>query len=113
MFNTCSRNEIHAEDSASFSGDEAGETKRRLVRKELACSYQRYRALAARRLRDEVAADDVVQAFALKAMECFEQLRDARAVHGWLRRLFETTLIDLETRCQREVASGEPNATGL
>ncbi|MCF8707683.1 RNA polymerase sigma factor [Rhizorhapis sp. SPR117] len=108
MFDTCSGNENHAEDSVSSSREEASETKRRLVRKELACCCQRYRAMAARRLRDEVAADDVVQAFALKALERIEQLRDIQAVHGWLRRLFETTLIDFcrrrGTRCQREVA---------
>lgn len=107
MFDICPDNETHAEESDTFGGDAADETKRRLVRKELACCYQRYRAMAARRLRDEVAADDVVQAFALKALERFEQLRDTRAVHGWLRRLFETTLIDFcrrrGTRRQREV----------
>lgn len=84
------------------------DTKLRVVRRELASNYKRYRTMAARRLRDDVAADDVVQAFALKALERAEQLRDIQAVHGWLRRLFETTLIDFcrrrSTRCQREVA---------
>ncbi|CCA93204.1 MULTISPECIES: RNA polymerase sigma factor [Novosphingobium] len=108
MFDICPNNETHTEEGDSFGGDAADETKRRIVRKELASCYQRYRVMAARRLRDEIAADDVVQAFALKALERFEQLRDVEAVHGWLRRLFETTLIDFcrrrGTRGQREVA---------
>ena len=49
----------------------------------------------------------------IKALEHFEQLRDAKAVQAWLRRLFEATLIDLGTRCQRDVASGRPNAAEL
>lgn len=80
----------------------------RLIRAELASGYARYRAIAAKRLRDCNAADEVVQAFALKALERAGQLRDPQAVHGWLRRLFDTTLIDFcrrrTTRGQREVA---------
>lgn len=87
----------------------AGEAiRRRAVREELAESYGRYRSIALRQLRDPDAADDVVQAFALKALDRAAQLRDANAVHGWLRRLFETTLIDFcrrrSTCRQREVA---------
>jgi RNA polymerase sigma-70 factor (ECF subfamily) len=65
-----------------------------VVRQELLRGYPRYRSMAIRRLRDGAAADDVVQAFALKAFERATQLRNSEAVHGWLRRLFETTLID-------------------
>ncbi|MCT2400924.1 MULTISPECIES: sigma factor [Novosphingobium] len=83
------------------------------MRTELAYCYQRYRSMATRRLRDEIMADDAMQTFALKALEHFEQLRDAEAVQAWLRRLFEATLIDLGTRCQRDVASGRPNAAEL
>ncbi len=108
MFDTCTDNDTYAGEIVSGGVSDAGNEKRRLVRKELACCYLRYRAMAARRLRDETAADDVVQSFALNALERFEQLREVQAVHGWLRRLFETTLIDFcrrrGTRCQREVA---------
>ena len=113
MFDTCTDSAINAENRPSSCGDEAGETKRRLVRTELAYCYQRYRSMATRRLRDEIMADDAMQTFALKALEHFEQLRDAEAVQAWLRRLFEATLIDLGTRCQRDVASGRPNAAEL
>ncbi|WP_447954090.1 RNA polymerase sigma factor [Sphingopyxis chilensis] len=108
MLNAHSDSDISTEESAFCGKQETGDAKRRVVRKELACCYRRYRAMAARRLRDEIAADDVAQAFALKALERLDQLRDVQAVHGWLRRLFETTLIDFcrrrGTRCQREVA---------
>ena len=108
MLNAHSDGDVCTEASGSCRKEEACDAKRRIVRKELACCYQRYRVMAARRLRDEIAADDVVQSFALKALERIEQLRDIQAVHGWLRRLFETTLIDFcrrrGTRCQREVA---------
>jgi RNA polymerase sigma-70 factor (ECF subfamily) len=83
-------------------------TNRILVRQELVSGYIRYRAMALRQLRDAVAADDVVQAFTLKALERVDQLRDPKAVHSWLRRLFQTTLIDFcrrrSTRRQREVS---------
>ena len=80
------------EETLCFGRTRDDDTKLRIVRRELASNYKRYRTMAARRLRDDVAADDVVQAFALKALERAEQLRDIQAVHGWLRRLFETTV---------------------
>jgi RNA polymerase sigma-70 factor (ECF subfamily) len=107
MFETYSGANSCADEASDFSMSEARDTRRQVVRQELAGGYQRYRAMAVRRLRDNDAAEDVVQAFALKALERFEQLRDVKAVHGWLRRLFETTLIDFcrrrGVRCQHEV----------
>lgn len=107
MFDKASDKDSCTEESVSSGRQETGD-KLRVVRKELAGCYLRYRAIAVRRLRDDIAADDVVQSFVLKALERAEQLRDVRAVHGWLRRLFETTLIDFCRRrgtCrQREVA---------
>jgi RNA polymerase sigma factor (sigma-70 family) len=79
-----------------------GAVRQDVVRQELVKGYVRYRSMAVRRLGDRVAADDVVQAFALKAFERASQLRNLEAVHGWLRRLFETTLIDF---CRRRSTS--------
>jgi RNA polymerase sigma factor (sigma-70 family) len=80
----------------------------RAVRDELGLNYARYRAIARYRLRDNAAADDVVQTFALKAIERANQIRDLRAVRAWLRRSFTTTLIDYcrrrTVRRQREVS---------
>ncbi len=85
-----------------------GAVREGVVRQELVKSYGRYRSMAVRRLGDRIAADDVVQAFALKAFERASQLRNPEAVHGWLRRLFETTLIDYcrrrSTNLRREVS---------
>ena len=102
MLDTHSDSDIR-EASVPCCVEEMSDAKRRIVRRELACCYLRYRAMAARRLRDEIAADDVVQSFALKALERIEQLRDVEAVHGWLRRLFETALIDF---CRRRGRRG-------
>lgn len=107
MFDTDTIDDASAETISVWHHGNAGDERRHAVRRELATSYSRYRAIAARQLRDAVAADDVVQAFALKALERIDQLRDPQAVHGWLRRLFQTTLIDFcrrrSTRHQREV----------
>lgn len=112
MFDTNSKDDSCAEEIICLGGEfdkkHADDAKRRVVRKQLADNYKRYRAMAVRRLRDDADADDVVQAFALKALERVEQLRDVRAVHGWLRRLFETALIDFcrrrSTRSKHEVS---------
>ncbi|MCF8882060.1 sigma-70 family RNA polymerase sigma factor [Erythrobacter sp. SN021] len=56
--------------------------------------YPMYRRLALKRIGDLSQADDVLHGFCLKALERATQLRDTRAVHGWLRRLFETALLD-------------------
>ncbi len=69
-----------------------------VVRQELTRSLSIYRAVALRTLRDWRDADDVVQSFALKALERALQLRDPRAVRSWLWRLLNTTLID---HCRR------------
>jgi RNA polymerase sigma-70 factor, ECF subfamily len=60
----------------------------------LASDYPMYRRLALKRLGDRMQAEDVLHAFCLKALERAPQLRDIRAVHGWLHRLFETALLD-------------------
>lgn len=93
---------------SDIQGEIIGSSRLRVVRRELTNNYKYYRAMAIRRLRGDAAAEDVVHAFAVKALERAAQLRDIEAVHGWLRRLFETTLIDhcrrQSNRSHREVA---------
>lgn len=95
-------------DSGNASAEASREAAQRIVRHTLESSYSIYRGFAFRRLRNAVDADEVTQTFALKALERAAQLRDPRAVRGWLRRLFETTLIDHCRRCTsrraREIA---------
>ena len=71
-----------------------GAHARKLIEREIVESLGFYRRLAQRRLRSPNDAQDVAQAFALKALERADQLRDPLAVRGWLRRIFETTLVD-------------------
>lgn len=71
---------------------------RRLVERELLARLPLYRRMAAQRLRSLVEAEEVAQTVALKALERADQLREPRAVRGWLRRIFETTLVD---HCRR------------
>ena len=66
----------------------------KVIEREIVDSLPFYRRLALRRLRSLSDAEDVAQAFALKALERADQLRDPLAVRGWLRRVFETTLVD-------------------
>lgn len=74
------------------------EASRRVVEGELIRNLPLYRRMAAQRLRSFVEAEEVAQSFALRALERAEQLREPLAVRGWLRRIFETTLID---HCRR------------
>jgi RNA polymerase sigma-70 factor (ECF subfamily) len=79
-------------------GVSAFRSARRLVEAELVQRLPLYRRMAAQRLRSLAEAEEVAQAFALKALERAGQLREPLAVGGWLRRIFETTLID---HCRR------------
>ena len=79
-------------------GGSAFRSARRLVEAELVQRLPLYRRMAAQRLRSLAEAEEVAQAFALKALERAGQLREPLAVRGWLRRIFETTLID---HCRR------------
>lgn len=87
--------------SSEFERDTSKESRecslrrvRSIVEREIVDSYYMYRGLACRSLRSFDEAEEVIQTFALKAIERTEQLRDVRAVRGWLRRIFQTTLID-------------------
>ncbi len=79
-------------------GSGARRSRRRLVEQELVRCLPLYRRLAVQRLRSPFEAEEVAQAFALKTLERAEQLREPLAVRGWLRRIFETTLVD---HCRR------------
>lgn len=64
------------------------------VREELVASLPFYRRVASRSLRNPHDTEDVVQSFALKALERAGQLREPLAAPGWLWRLLNTTLLD-------------------
>ena len=77
---------------------DAVQSRRHAVEQELLECLPLYRRMAARRLRSLTEADEVAQAFALRALERAGQLRELPAVRGWLRRIFETVLVD---HCRR------------
>ena len=64
------------------------------VRRVLVASLPLYRRIVSRSLRDPQDVDDVLQSFAVKALERASQLREPLAAHGWLWRLLHTTLLD-------------------
>ena len=86
--------DIVAEEQERSEPSSPQETNREIIERVLVDDYVIIRRLALKRLRNRVAADDVLQSFCVKALERAHQLRDEKAVHGWLRRLFETTLLD-------------------
>lgn len=77
------------------------------VRRVLIESRRQILSFLQRRLGSSEAAEDVVQAFMLRAIERSTHLRDVRAVRGWLSRILATTIVDHQRRSakrrQREV----------
>jgi RNA polymerase sigma-70 factor (ECF subfamily) len=72
-----------------------GSAPRDLVQTAVVEVQQRLRGMVLRRLRgDRQATDDVLQRFALKALERAGELRDSERVHGWLARILASTLAD-------------------
>lgn len=72
-----------------------GSRSRDLVQAAVVEAQQRLRGMVLRRLRgNRQAADDVLQRFALKALEHAGELRDPERVHGWLSRILASTLAD-------------------
>jgi len=64
------------------------------VRGHLIEGHRRLRAFLIGRLGDAADADEVLQAFALKALERSWSVRDVATVRGWLGSVLATTLID-------------------
>jgi len=77
------------------------------VRRALVESRRQILSFLQRRLGNSEAAEDVLQAFMLRAIERSTQLRDVRSVRGWLSRILATTIVDHQRRAgkrwQREV----------
>ena len=68
------------------------------VRRELAQSHRQLQTFLRRRLGDPHDADEVLQAFAVKAISRSWSLRDVRSVRGWLGRVLASTLLDHQRR---------------
>ena len=77
------------------------------VRRSLVEGRQHILNFLRRRLGDPEAAEDVLQTFMLRAIDRSEQLRDVRAVRGWLGQILASSIADygrkVSRRRQREV----------
>jgi RNA polymerase sigma-70 factor (ECF subfamily) len=65
-----------------------------IVRAALVGSYDRLRSYLQRRFGDQAEADEVLQAFVLRALERSGDIRDADSMRGWLSRVLATTIAD-------------------
>lgn len=82
-----------------------------VVRRELAQSHARLRALLTRKLRDPLEADEVLQTFAVKALARSWSVREVTSVRAWLGRVLTTTLIDHQRRKSAGLRRYAPSET--
>lgn len=68
------------------------------VRQALVESRRQILSFLRRRLGSADQAEDVLQAFILRALERSQELRDVQTVRGWLSRILATTVIDHQRR---------------
>ena len=71
------------------------------VRRALVESRRQLLGFLRRRLGAAEAAEEVLQAFMLRAIERSAELRDVRTVRGWLSRVLATTIVDHQRRAAR------------
>ncbi|MDA9410021.1 RNA polymerase sigma-70 factor [Bradyrhizobium sp. CCBAU 51745] len=70
------------------------EAQESVVRTALVSSYDRLRSYLQRRFGGRAEAEEVLQAFMLRALERSGDIRDADSVRGWLSRVLATTIAD-------------------
>ena len=72
------------------------------VRRALVEGRQHILNFLRRRLGDAEAAEDVLQTFMLRAIDRSEQLRDVRAVRGWLSQILASSIADYGRKVARQ-----------
>ena len=108
------RDDETSEDAAQEAGGSAAlkETDA-AVRRALVEVHRDLLGFLQRRLRTPDEAEEVLQRFAVRALERAGELRDVRTVRGWLGRILATTIVDHQRRAirgrRREVPT-EPEA---
>ena len=83
------------------------------VRRALVEAHRELLSVLQRRLRSPEEAEEVLQRFAVRALERAAELRDVHTVRGWLGRILATTIVDLQRdaiRRRRREVSMEPEA---
>lgn len=91
-----SPNESPPEKAAGFQ-----DVQDTVVRAALVGSYDRLRGYLQRRLGGRAEAEEVLQAFMLRALERSGDIRDADSVRGWLSRVLATTIADFHRQASR------------
>jgi len=72
------------------------------VRLALARGYDRLRSYLQRRFGTQAEADEVLQAFVLRALERSGDIRNTESVRGWLSRVLATTIADFHRRSSKD-----------
>ena len=73
------------------------------VRTALVEGYGRFRSYLRQRFRVQAEAEEVLQAFMLRALEHSTDLRDTNSVRGWLSRILSTTIADFHRQRSRTI----------
>ena len=77
------------------------ESQEAVVRSALVGSYDRLRGYLQRRFGGTAEAEEVLQAFMLRALERSGDVRDADSVRGWLSRVLATTIADFHRQASK------------
>ncbi|MFN3225831.1 MAG: RNA polymerase sigma factor [Hyphomicrobiales bacterium] len=72
------------------------------VRRVLEESHRQFFGFLRQRLGNVEEAEDVLQAFMVRAIERSDQIEDVRSVRGWLSRVLATTIVDHQRRESRK-----------
>lgn len=84
--------------TANSDYDVAAKAADAAVRRALVESRRQILGFLRRRMGNAEEAEEVLQAFMLRAVERSAQLRDVRTVRGWLSRILATTIVDHQRR---------------
>jgi RNA polymerase sigma-70 factor (ECF subfamily) len=85
----------------------------RAVRAALLESYDHLRHYLKKRLGAQAEAEEVLQAFVLRAIERSSDIRDADSVRGWLSRVLATTIADFHRQASKNKAREVPLVSEL
>ncbi|MGI0526699.1 RNA polymerase sigma factor [Rhizobium giardinii] len=87
--------------SGTVAGSTGGSATHAAVLRVLVESHRDLLSFLQRRLGSRVEADDVLQSFAVRAIERARDVRDVRTIRGWLSRVLATTIADHQRRAIR------------
>ena len=103
--------------SSGYQSEVAAKAADAAVRHALVEGRQQILNFLRRRLGDPEAAEDVLQTFMLRAIDRSEQLRDVRAVRGWLSQILASSIADygrkVSRQRQREVVIAPSDLEGV